>query len=136
MIGCMTLIVFLVLVFAGFMVFAYKNPYYRGMAECMIKMKDVGAALDRYEVSNDVYPDRLQQLVPDYLPQEALHCPADKSSVKSASYIYHKVAVKAPDGAILLECRMHKPRRAEFPSIIYYHKGGSITMGTNDLTGK
>lgn len=131
MIGCLVMSAFLVLVIAGLMTFAYKSPYGRSMTDCMMKMKRVGGALDRYADRFDSYPKHLPDLTPDYLPKEDLHCAADARPGAAVSYDYRYAPMDAPDDTVILSCRFHKPNKAESPVYILYRKDGSISVGLN-----
>ena len=126
--GCMVLIVFLVVAFAGFLMFAYKSPFYHGIAVCSIQMRNVGAGLDRYATKNDVYPAELDEITPDYIKKSELHCPADKSDRDDVSYVYHRITSDASDDAVVLECKHHKSRRLPGPTVLIYHKNGKVTV--------
>ncbi len=135
-IGCAVFLVFVLIALIGFLLVAYRNPYYRGMAECTIQMREVGAAVERYGIKNDGYPEKLEKLVPDYIQAKWLHCPSDKSDA-AVSYTYHRVSSNAPDDTVILECTHHKSKRASMP-ITYprYLKSGKITFYVTDPAAK
>jgi len=126
--GCSVLIVFALIVI-GVMLFSfYRSPYYRGLILCRTRIKAVGAALQRYSTRNDVYPDHLSDLVPDYLDKTDLHCPADTSPPDTTSYAYVKPAADAPASTVVLECRNHKLRRGMAPAMVRYLKSGEVVL--------
>ncbi|HEX3000164.1 MAG TPA: hypothetical protein VHR86_08000 [Armatimonadota bacterium] len=66
--------------------------HYQLVGECASKhMMPLASAIDRYHRDTDRYPDRLEQLYPDYLSSKApLYCPADPSARNnSTSYEYY-----------------------------------------------
>jgi hypothetical protein len=128
LVGCSVVIVFVLIALAVLLLSFYRTPYYRGLVECKTCIKRVGAALQRYQIKNDAYPDRLTDLVPDYIPRAALHCPADPSPRATISYKYTKQDINAPAEAILLECNHHKLRRTMPPAVIYYLKSGDVIL--------
>lgn len=127
-VGCLVVIVLLL---AGMMLVLfsfYRSPYYRGLAQCRVQIKQVGDALNRYAIKNDRYPVSLSDLVPSYLPAKALHCPSDDSSSENVSYDYARVRIEAPDSVILLTCE-HHVLKSRFPgTILHYLKSGEVIV--------
>ncbi|MEN6372074.1 MAG: hypothetical protein ABFD64_08680 [Armatimonadota bacterium] len=132
LIGCsvfvVAVVIFLTVVLASF----YKTTYAKDLTECRINIEKVGDAIERYYTKQDAYPDSLNDLVPDYLPASALHCPADKSAKDSISYVYIKPDSKSPAEFIMLSCSHHEvsgKMKSKFPgAILQYRKDGNITM--------
>ena len=125
-IGCAVLAVFIIASLAITIYMFYRTPYYQDLIECKSKLKRAGAALERYARKNDKYPDKLADLVPDYLPVSDLHCPADKSDPKTITYIYTKQDINAPGKAVLLTCDRHKFGQSTTPILLQYLKNGDV----------
>ncbi|MBI2843378.1 MAG: hypothetical protein HYX78_08255 [Armatimonadetes bacterium] len=119
-VGCSVIIVFLVGLLAIATLAVYRSPYYRSVINCNRRIESAGAALDRYAIKNDAYPESLMGLAPDYLPADELYCPLVTDH--SAAYSYFRPAVDTPDGAVVLECNRHRMKSNVPPIIIRYLK--------------
>lgn len=97
-------------------------------------MQRVGDALGRYAILNKKYPDQLSELVPEYVPASALHCPKEDSSADQEEFIYSKQSVDARDDAILLICERHR-LNSKMPGVVlrYLKKGVVIPVSAKDV---
>lgn len=115
--GCMIVILGLVLMFAGYMVYMFRNPGVlrtaESLAECQAKLHEVAGALDRYNKDTGHMPASLEELYPTYLPDKAnLRCPADKVTASGTSYIL-RPGVKWGEGTdVVVYCPHHPAPRA------------------------
>jgi len=68
----------------------------------------LAAALDRYARDTGKYPERLDDVFPDYLDRKSvLRCPADQETPEGeSSFVYDRPQPGQVDAAIL-ECRHH-----------------------------
>lgn len=132
--ACSVIMVVIMLGLASILFIFHQSPYLRDLAECKIRMQKVGDALDRYSIVNDKYPDRLTELVPDYLPAALLHCPKDDASSDHEDYIYTKQPADASPEAILLTCERHK-LSSKMPGVVlqYLKKGVVVPISAKNL---
>lgn len=121
----------MILALASLPYFINNVPYFRDLAQCQINIQSVGDALNRYAIKNDRYPDKLRDLVPDYIPAKVLRCPADKSA-DAISYIYFKRSINDADSAILLQCMQHRFNSNTPVAILSYTKSGQVIHNTGD----
>ncbi len=83
------------------------------IARCSDQMQRLTDALHRYRNKNDVYPQQLQDLWPDFLTdQSILWCPADDARKGPTSYHYIRPSPDAPDSDIVLKCDFHSTARS------------------------
>jgi len=129
LISCSVFTVFILLILTLVLASFYRSPYYRELAQCRIQIQAVGDALGRYAIKNDAYPEKLTDLVPDYISKERLHCPNDNSSPDTVSFEYTRLSLDAPDKAILLRCHHHKIKKSKFPGVVlHYSKDGTVGL--------
>lgn len=128
LIGCAVAAAFVLIIFSLVLISFYRSPYYRNLAACRMQIERVGAALQRYATKNDTYPASLKDLVPDYIPAKALHCPADEPPSGAVSYIYTKQKIAAADKSILLTCDRHGLAALKTRATLKYLKNGQVVL--------
>lgn len=137
-VSCAVVFVFVMLMLAFGVFYVSQRPYFRDIFTCAQRMQVVGDALQRYEIKHDAYPDKLTDLVPDFISADKLQCPADKSSKSDVSFEYFKRATDAPGSAVLLQCRHHMSRNGNsLSTVLCYLKEGRVApRPANEVTNK
>jgi len=100
------------------------------IAECETRLKTLGAALNRYEVSHGEYPPSLESLYPEYLDsRRPFQCPADHRKLSSgeSSYSYTRPGKRVSDSAVISRCRRHVAGKGLPPFVILLRKDGSVS---------
>ena len=101
------------------------------IATCQEQLRMVGQALNRYEIRNGEYPDRLSDLYPTFIAQKSLlKCPADDRDVDKAiadSYTYVKPAPNAPGNTPVVICNRHPLMPNSPPMTVVLQKDGKVT---------
>lgn len=108
----------LLLIIAGLTYWLYtifkKNPSMEYMGECMMNMGQISGALDRYKQKKGEYPQKLEDLYPNFLEDiSVLHCPSDSSPINKPSYEYEIPNKKDPPDTIVVCCKRHKIMNTE-----------------------
>ncbi len=118
-VGCLAALLLCMLALLLFMAVTTKdgsltNLYnaWLNVEKCRRNLTELGPALTRYHNRNGEYPEKLEQLYPDYLnSQDILWCPTDKERSGPAGYTYKRPKADAPGSTIALQCHRHKPTR-------------------------
>jgi len=97
---------------------------------CQQNLTELTSALQRYEIRNKAYPERLTDLYPDYLKSDAvLWCPIDHAHLGGTSYIYRQPAADAPPATVVIRCLRHEPSK-EVRVILGARLDGKIEVKT------
>ena len=139
-ITCLVLVIVGVLVLLWIIRMVGTNPTFKQafsgakmVAECQFHLQNpnnpqnISAALERYRTRNGRYPDKLEDLCPDFLENRAiLHCPADSRPTDVVSYEYTKPAPDAPGSTVVVECNRHILIEGQPPHVLSLTKDGRI----------
>jgi len=144
-IGSAAMVMAIGLIFLAVLILS-KNPAFRSamkqyeiMVACGSQMEGIGAALNRYELSHDEYPEKLEDLWPDYLASRKLfRCPADSRSPDSGppSYLYKRPKAGAPGDTIVCRCRRHRIFETQPLLEIRLYKDGVVGQSVIPETGR
>ena len=104
-------------------------------AQCQLNLynpdnnQNISEALDRYVTKNGSYPDKLEDLYPEFLTDKrVLHCPADPRPQNVVSYDYNKPSMDAPDDTIIIKCKRHVIFKGKPNPIIVLRKNGKARL--------
>jgi len=137
---CLVIVIVGVLLLLWFVRMMTKNPAiqqaYSGarlVAECQFHLQNpnspqnISAALERFKTRNGRYPDKLDDVCPDFLDNRAiLHCPADTRPKDVVSYEYYPPPVDAPGSSVVVECKRHVIVKGQPPMVLMLTKDGKV----------
>jgi competence protein ComGC len=139
--GAVAVGVILAVIFVILLMMA-RNPGLRRatvqISACGSRLTTIGGALNRYELSHGAYPEKLEDLCPEYLPSRSLfRCPGDKMAAKAAApgYEYRRPKPKAPGDTIICVCRRHHLFGNQPPLEIRLYKDGRLGCATPEAAG-
>lgn len=122
--GCSILIAIIIIGLVIALGAISRDQDFKDFTACATRIQSVGAALDRYYTKNDKYPDKLTDLVPDYIKSSELYCPNDKTK----EFTYKKPDVDAPGKTVVLSSSDHKILKGSPLYTIVYLKDGTVTV--------
>ena len=118
-----------------------RNPSLRRatveISDCGSRLKTIGAALNRYELRHGAYPEKLEDLCPEYLASRSVfRCTGDKTTAKTApsSYEYRRPKPEAAGNTIVCVCRRHHLFENQPPLEIMLYKDGRLGWATPEAT--
>lgn len=108
--------------------------YLTYVGECKENMEKLTGALRRYHVKNDHYPEKIEDLYPDFLgASKALVCPAANSpNTGHSSYEYIKPKPDAPGSTIVLRCYKHMPNK-DIRVVLEAYLDGAVRDNTSPV---
>jgi len=110
---------------------AFQIPNVRLYVTCTQHAQTISFALDRYATKNGKYPQKLDELYPDYIEDKSiLLCPLDKHPDGGSSYTYTRPSLDAPGDTIILTCKRHIIFPGQPPMLVAVTKDGQVLKPT------
>lgn len=124
--SCLVITALVIGLFMVGMIYMLRMSSVRAMSTCAENMRQVAAAVQRYQDVNGHRPSSLDVLRKEFLEDAAvLRCPLDKTPGDKPSYAYNSNAM---DGQTMLECDRHRLRRDMPVNKLKIHGDGSFEM--------
>jgi len=124
--SCLVTTVLVIALFMAGLIYMVRMTSVRDLSTCAEHMREVAAAVERYDDVNSHRPAKLAALRKEYLKDPSvLRCPLDKSPGERPSYAYNP---EARDGQTMLECDRHRIRDDMPISKLKIHGDGTFEM--------
>ncbi len=107
--SCLVITALLIVLFMAGLIYMLRMSSVRSLAACAENMRELSAAIRRYDDVNGRRPSELAVLREEYLQDASvLRCPLDKSPGSKPSYEYNP---RARGTQVMLRCDRHRIRK-------------------------